>query len=35
MRHWTRVIGFLRPVDDFDKYRHIEALNRYYAKEVK
>jgi len=35
MRQWTRVIGFLRPVDDFDKYRHIEALNRYYAKEVK
>ena len=35
MRHWTRVIGFLRPVDDFDKYRHIEALHRYYAKEVK
>ena len=35
MRQWTRVIGFLRPVDDFDKYRHIEALNRYYAKELK
>ena len=35
MRQWTRVIGFLRPVDDFDKYRHIEALSRYYAKEVK
>ena len=35
MRQWTRVIGFLRPVDDFDKYRHIEALRRYYAREVK
>ena len=35
MRQWTRVIGFLRPVDNFDKYRHVEALHRYYAKEVK
>ena len=35
MRQWTRVIGFLRPVDNFDKYRHEEALHRYYAKEVK
>ena len=35
MRQWTRVIGFLRPVENFDKYRHIEALTRYYAKEVK
>lgn len=35
MRQWTRVIGFLRPVEDFDKYRHIEALKRYYAGEVK
>lgn len=35
MRQWTRVIGFLRPIDDFDKYRHHEALTRYYAKEVK
>ncbi|MCQ2171029.1 MAG: anaerobic ribonucleoside-triphosphate reductase [Bacteroidales bacterium] len=35
MRQWTRVIGFLRPVDDFDKYRNIEAKARYYAKEVK
>lgn len=34
MRQWTRVIGFLRPVDDFDKYRHIEATRRFYAKEV-
>ncbi|MBP5210220.1 MAG: anaerobic ribonucleoside-triphosphate reductase [Bacteroidales bacterium] len=35
MRQWTRVIGFLRPIDDFDKYRNIEAKSRYYAKEVK
>ena len=35
MRQWTRVIGFLRPIDDFDHYRHIEAKHRYYAKEVK
>ena len=35
MRQWTRVIGFLRPVDNFDKYRHIEAKSRFYAKEVK
>ena len=35
MRQWTRVIGFLRPVDDFDKYRNIEAKRRFYAKEVK
>ena len=35
MRQWTRVIGFLRPVDNFDKYRHEEALHRYYANEVK
>ncbi|MBQ9475402.1 MAG: anaerobic ribonucleoside-triphosphate reductase [Bacteroidales bacterium] len=34
MRQWTRVIGFLRPIDNFDKYRHIEALSRYYAREV-
>jgi len=34
MRQWTRVIGFLRPVDNFDTYRKIEAKNRYYAREV-
>lgn len=31
MRHWTRVIGYLRPVENFDKYRKIEAEQRYYA----
>ena len=35
MRQWTRVIGFLRPVEDFDRFRYIEAQHRYYAKEVK
>ena len=35
MRQWTRVIGFLRPVENFDKFRHAEAKQRYYAKEVK
>ncbi len=35
MRQWTRVIGFLRPVGDFDKYRRIEAGQRVYLKEVK
>lgn len=34
MRHWTRVVGFLRPVDGFDKYRHQEALTRYYANNI-
>ena len=34
MRQWTRVIGYLRPVDNFDKYRQIEAKTRYYAKDV-
>jgi len=34
VRHWTRVIGFLRPVDDFDKYRNFEAKRRFYAKEI-
>lgn len=28
---WTRVIGFLRPIDKFDKYRQIEAANRVYS----
>lgn len=31
MRQWTRIIGYLRPLDNFDRYRHMEALNRYYA----
>ncbi len=35
MRKWTRVIGFLRPVEDFDRYRRIEAERRVYLKEVK
>lgn len=32
MRQWTRVIGFLRPIADFDKHRHQEALTRVYTK---
>lgn len=31
MRQWTRVIGYLRPVENYDNYRRIEALRRYYA----
>lgn len=27
---WTRVIGFLRPIKGFDKYRQIEAAKRTY-----
>lgn len=35
MRQWTRIIGYLRPVEDFDKHRKVEAERRYYApKEV-
>lgn len=32
MRQWTRIIGYLRPVDNFDKHRYAESLTRYYAK---
>lgn len=32
MRQWTRVIGFLRPVEGFDKERYKEALTRVYSK---
>ena len=35
MRQWTRIIGYMRPVEDFDKYRFIEAGNRFYAKLIK
>ena len=31
MRQWTRIIGYLRPVENFDRFRRIEAGNRYYA----
>lgn len=30
VRHWTRTIGYLRPVDCFDKYRKAEAKTRVY-----
>jgi len=32
LRYWTRVVGFLRPIDGFDKYRQIEASQRIYNK---
>lgn len=28
---WTRVIGYLRPISGFDKFRHQEALTRVYT----
>lgn len=30
LRYWTRVVGFLRPIDGFDQYRQIEASKRIY-----
>ena len=35
MVQWTRVVGFLRPVSAFDAGRTWDAINRYYAKEIK
>ena len=34
LRYWTRVVGFLRPIDGFDKYRQIEASKRTYSKSI-
>ena len=31
MRQWTRIIGYLRPVDHYDRYRKQEAQTRVYA----
>lgn len=31
MRHWTRIIGYLRPIESFDKHRQTEAKTRVYA----
>jgi len=31
MRKWTRIIGYMRPIDGFDEYRFIEAQNRHYS----
>lgn len=31
MRQWTRVIGFLRPIKDFDSERYKEAKTRVYS----
>lgn len=30
MRIWTRVVGFLRPIDGYDAGRHWDAVNRVY-----
>lgn len=30
VRHWTRTIGYLRPIECFDKYRKEEAKTRIY-----
>ena len=30
VRHWTRTIGYLRPIECFDKYRKEEAKTRVY-----
>lgn len=34
MRIWTRVVGFLRPIDGYDKGRHWDATQRVYNKSV-
>lgn len=34
MRQWTRVVGFLRPVDKYDDGRKWDYDHRYFAKEV-
>ena len=31
MRVWTRVVGFLRPIDGYDKGRHWDATQRVYS----
>ena len=32
MRLWTRIIGYMRPLDNYDYFRKIEAMKRHYAK---
>ena len=34
MRLWTRIIGYMRPLDNYDYFRKIEAMRRHYAKKV-
>lgn len=34
MRIWTRVVGFLRPVEGYDKGRYWDAAQRVYSKNV-
>ena len=35
VQQWTRVIGYLRPVSSFDRFRQVEANHRYYAQDIK
>lgn len=34
MKIWTRVVGFLRPIDSYDTGRYWDAINRVYNKNV-
>lgn len=34
MRIWTRVVGFLRPIEGYDKGRYWDATQRVYSKDV-
>lgn len=34
MRQWTRVVGFLRPIDGYDAGRYWDAINRHYSSNV-
>lgn len=34
MRLWTRIIGYMRPLDNYDYFRKIEAMKRHYAKTI-
>lgn len=34
MRKWTRVVGYIRPIDGFDSYRQQEGNDRFYAKNI-
>lgn len=32
MKMWTRVVGFLKPIDNYDNGRYWDAVNRFYHK---
>lgn len=34
MKIWTRVVGFLRPIEGYDEGRAWDAANRYYATDI-